>query len=307
MVRLSDAPVMVIEGDEYLSSALDMRPKFHLYKPHLAILSGIAWDHINVFPTFENYVEQFNIFIDTMQDEGFVYYAAKDAHLSELFKEYRSGLSVYAYEEFSHKMTNAGVSLLDSQGKEHPMMLFGNHNLQNISAAACICHQLGVSETDFIKHIVSFTGAGRRLELVSESPNCKVYRDFAHSPSKVKATVEAVRMRYPSYGIVACLELHTFSSLNEEFLKEYADTLSEANFPVVYYNPRVIEHKRLKGFSADDVKAAFGDERIQVFTDSALLAEFLLQHDARPAIFLLMSSGHFDGIDLKKLSAVLTV
>ncbi|WP_316931029.1 UDP-N-acetylmuramate--L-alanine ligase [Pedobacter antarcticus] len=231
MVKLTDsAPVIIIEGDEYLSSAIDRRPKFHLYNANLAVISGVAWDHVNVFPTFENYLTQFSIFIDTIMPDGELIFCEDDAELVKMVNE-KKNLKATGYQIPLHAIEN-GITHLEPGHQE--LKIFGNHNLMNLSAARQVCERLGISIPEFNEAIKSFKGASKRLELLFSDENTNVYKDFAHSPSKLKATIEAVKTQFEERKLVACIELHTFSSLNKKFLLQYHDTMFNADNPIVY-------------------------------------------------------------------------
>ncbi len=303
MVRLTDeAPVMVFEGDEYLTSALDRRPKFHVYRPHTALLSGIAWDHINVFPTWEGYLEEFDKFVALIEPGGSLVFCREDREVVRLAEKYAGRLrtSGYGLPQFE---IESGVTFLVNGQEKIPLKVFGRHNLMNIEGARFICNELGVPVKDFYKAIGSFPGAARRLELLAEGDTTAIFRDFAHSPSKLQATVEAVSEQFPERRLVACIELHTFSSLSAHFLQHYKGTLDKADLPVVYYNPQTIRHKRLPGLQPDDVRKAFGNERIKVFTDSEKLAGELMSVEWKEKNLLLMSSGNFNNISLEELTS----
>ena len=299
MVKLSEeAKVMVLEGDEYLSSPIDRRPKFHLYKGNIAILSGIAWDHINVFPTFEIYLEQFSIFIDTLEPNATLIYCAVDTELKKLVENHpRKDITKIPYEAHKHHLED-GVSVLDLEGKEVPLLVFGNHNMQNLQAAYLACKSLGIEDEVFYTHIQSFKGAAKRLELIAHKGKSRVFKDFAHSPSKLKATLNAVKEQFGNQKLVACMELHTFSSLNKEFLQEYKNSMDAADVAIVYYNPHTIEHKRLENISREEVKAAFANDKILIFNDSEALRSYLSNENWTDTNLLLMSSGNYDGIDV---------
>ena len=292
MVRLSDtAQYAVFEGDEYLTSPLDLRSKFLWYHPHVAILTGIAWDHINVFPTFPEYVDTFRKFVHTISDT-FIYYKG-DKNLCKLA------------EEFKIKKSKLKIVPYDAYEGDVPMQVFGKHNMQNLQAAMLACHCIGVAPDDFYREISSFTGASNRLEKIAETPDSVAYKDFAHSPSKLKATVNAVRERYPEKKLVACMELHTFSSLMADFLPQYKDCMAEADVAYVYFNPKVIEHKRLTPITPEEVREAFGTKNVEVFTESEALQRRLQSLDYHNTALLMMSSGTFDGIDVKEFAAQL--
>ena len=301
MVRLSDtAKYAVFEGDEYLTSPLDLRSKFLWYHPHIAILTGIAWDHINVFPTFPEYVETFRKFVDSIEPKGSFIYFKGDENLRMLADEVSgipesrdTGITTIPYSEYTGDVK---------------MQVFGKHNMQNLQAAMLACHCIGVAPDDFYREISSFTGASNRLEKIAETADCVAYKDFAHSPSKLKATVNAVRERYPEKKLVACMELHTFSSLMADFLPQYKGCMAEADVAYVYFNPKVIEHKRLTPITAEEVRDAFGTKNVEVFTESEALQERLRSLEYKNTALLMMSSGTFDGIDVKEfVSKLLSV
>jgi len=301
MVKLTkEAKIAVIEGDEYLSSPIDRRPKFHLYKPNIAILSGIAWDHINVFPTFENYVEQFKIFVDLIEQNGSIAYCELDEQVKKVSESTRADIKRFPYAVPANKIVNGTTYLLTNQG-EIPLLVFGDHNLMNINGARFVCNQVGISDGQFYEAIQSFKGAAKRLELVKKNESTAVYKDFAHSPSKLKATTQAVKKQFPNRKLIACMELHTFSSLNENFLNEYQGSMALADEAFVYYNPHTIEHKKLKAISEEKVNQAFGGSNLKVYTNSISLLNDLLKIDFIDKNLLMMSSGNFDGIDFKDL------
>jgi UDP-N-acetylmuramate: L-alanyl-gamma-D-glutamyl-meso-diaminopimelate ligase len=305
MVKLSkEARVAVIEGDEYLASPIDRRPKFHLYHPNIAIISGIAWDHINVFPTFENYIDQFKIFTDLIEKEGTLIYCSEDKDLVNLESKFANHFNKIAYKTPVHKIENGITTVFDSKGNAYPMQVFGDHNLQNMVAAFYACKEVGVEESSFYKAMQSFTGAAKRLELIARNGNSVCFKDFAHAPSKLKATIAAVRKQFEGYNILGSVELHTFSSLNENFLEQYAGTSEGANKLLVYFNPSVIEHKKLKPITADQVRDAFKSSNVEVVTDSKLWQQKLKDLNnaiKNQKVLLLMSSGNFDGVDLDAL------
>ena len=289
MVRLSDtAKYAVFEGDEYLTSPLDLRSKFLWYHPHVAILTGIAWDHINVFPTFDQYVETFRKFIEGVEPDGSFIYYQRDENLRAIAEGARKDITCIPYSEYTGDV---------------PMQVFGKHNMQNLQAAMLACHCIGVAPDDFYREIASFTGASNRLEKIAETADCVAYKDFAHSPSKLKATVNAVRERYPEKKLVACMELHTFSSLMADFLPQYKGCMAEADVAYVYFNPKVIEHKRLTPITAEEVREAFGTKNVEVFTESEALQKAVRDQfsvvSPQGIALLMMSSGTFDGIDVK--------
>lgn len=307
MVKLTkEAKIAVIEGDEYLSSPIDRRPKFHLYKPNIAILSGIAWDHINVFPTFDNYVEQFRIFVNLIAEGGSLVYCELDPEVKKVCEAARADIKRFPYGVPAHRIENGITSINDSiLNTQYSLLIFGDHNLMNLNGARIVCNQLGLSDEQFYTAISSFKGAAKRLELVVRNEHTAMYKDFAHSPSKLKATTQAVKKQFPDRQLIACMELHTFSSLNEDFLNEYKDSMALADDAIVYFNPHTIAHKKLSPISEEQVKKAFGGNNIRVITDSAELQAELLKPDAKGKIFLMMSSGNFDGMDLKALGQAL--
>jgi len=297
MVKITDAPVIILEGDEYLSSPIDRRPKFHLYQPNIALLSGIAWDHINVFPTFENYVEQFKIFIDLIEENGFLAYCENDKILKELAETTTKNITKVPYSTPSYYIDN-GTTYLKTVGGDIPLIVFGEHNLQNLNGAKLICNQLGVKDADFYNAIATFKGAAKRLELIAKNNTVAVYKDFAHSPSKLKATTKAVKQQYPDRKVVACMELHTFSSLNKNFLSEYKNAMSDADEAYVYYSEHTLAHKKLEHITPTEVKKAFASDNVEVINDSKQLVNILENKNWNNSVLLLMSSGNFDGVDL---------
>lgn len=302
MVKLSDAPYIVLEGDEYLSSPIDRRPKFHLYHPHIALLSGIAWDHINVFPTFDIYLDQFAKFIDLIGENGSLVFSQDDAYLPELAKNARKDIQQFPYSIPKYKINKKTYQTeLEFDGNDYPLSVFGQHNLMNLQGARYVCEQIGVKPEDFYHAISSFKGASNRLETIGKNEYCSIFKDFAHSPSKLKATTAAVKEQFADRELFACMELHTFSSLNAEFLKEYGGAMDKADRAIVYFNLHTIEHKKLEPISEAQVKQAFGRADLEVYTDSKKLVELLKQQDWDYKTLLLMSSGSFDGVDYREL------
>ena len=306
MVKLSkDAKIAVIEGDEYLSSPIDRRPKFHLYFPDVALISGIAWDHINVFPTFEMYVEQFKIFTDLITPNGSLVYCERDAEVKKVGDTVRADVKKIPYGIPDYTI-DGGISYLkvsnaDGSSSKIALQIFGEHNLMNLNGARLACKEVGISDAQFYEAITSFKGASKRLELVAKNEHTIVYKDFAHSPSKLKATTAAVKHQFPERELIACMELHTFSSLNEAFLKQYEGAMSTADRAFVYFNPHTIAHKKLKPISEEQVLAAFGGSNVKVYTNSSQLLSDLKEIKWKGKNLLMMSSGNFDGIDFKKL------
>jgi UDP-N-acetylmuramate: L-alanyl-gamma-D-glutamyl-meso-diaminopimelate ligase len=305
-VNITDAPVVVCEADEYPASAIERRPKFHFLFPHIAILTGIAWDHINVFPTFDNYLEQFRIFIGMIEKGGILIYNETDETLVKLVAETRRDDLRYApYGVPAHKIEK-GETTITLGGTTAAINVFGNHNLLNLHAAWLVCRELGMDAATFVPAIASFTGAARRLELLGKTDRTIIYRDFAHAPSKVKATIEAVRQQFPERRLLAVLELHTYSSLNADFMEEYAGALDAADEGVVFYAKHALELKRLPDLPVDAVRKGFANERIEVINDRARLEEWLSAADYKDAVLLLMSSGNYDGLELPPLVARIT-
>ena len=292
----------VIEGDEYLASPIDRRPKFHLYKPNIAVLSGIAWDHINVFPTFENYIEQFKIFINLIEPNGNLIYCSNDKVLEEVCSSSsNTNISKWPYSIPNHEIINGLTYLIDNDIK-YPLQIFGNHNLMNLTAAKLACNQMGINNQLFYEAIQSFTGAAKRLELVFKTGTFNFYKDFAHSPSKLKATTDAVKQQFPNRKIIACMELHTFSSLTEDFLNEYKNSMNLADEAIVYYNPHTISHKKLKEISSEQVHTCFNRKDLIVFTKSEELTNYIKTKNFNNTVLLMMSSGNFDGVDFTMLA-----
>lgn len=302
MVKLSEtAKIMVLEGDEYLTSPIDLRPKFHVYKPNIGLISGIAWDHMNVFPTFENYVNQFEIFANLVAENGSLVYCSLDENVKAVAEKCKTNIKKIPYGLADSKIV-AGITYLQTKDGEIPLQIFGKHNLQNLMGAMNICKLLGISENQFHKAIQSFAGASNRLELIRKNENCNMFKDFAHSPSKLRATVNALKNQFPDRKLVACMELHTFSSLNVEFLNQYAHSMDNADFPIVYFNPHTLEHKKLPPLSPDLVRDAFRNDTIEVITDSKMLLQKINSFEWTNRNLLMMSSGNFGGLNLIQLS-----
>lgn len=309
MVKLTkEAPIAIIEGDEYLASPIDRRPKFHLYKPNIALLSGIAWDHINVFPTFEVYVKQFETFINLIEPNGCLIYCQEDEQLRETANTagVSNHLTKIPYSIPNHRIEN-GTTIIKDNGKDIPLAVFGNHNLLNLNGARLVCHQLGLNDIQFYDAIQSFTGAAKRLELVIKTSDFAFYKDFAHSPSKLKATTQAVKQQFKNRSLLACMELHTFSSLTETFLSEYNGAMNDADEAIVYFNPHTIVHKKLQTITATQMLTYFNRKDLKVFTDSSALIEHLKSKSLKHHVLLMMSSGNFDGIDFKQLATELNI
>ena len=297
MVKLTGTSrYMILEGDEYLSSALDRRPKFHLYKPDIALISGIAWDHMNVFPTFENYVDQFMQFVNLIEKNGRLIYCEDDPEVQRLAQHARHDIRRMSYGKIEYVVNEEGTSLT-WKGKQVPLKIFGRHNVQNLHGAWLVCRELGVSDMQFLEAISLFAGASRRLQLLWNNASTSIYKDFAHSPSKLKATIQAVKEQFPGRELVACLELHTFSSLNKDFLPQYRGCMDLADQPIVYYSTHALALKRLPDLTHDEVREAFSDPRLKIFNDSGELQQYLQQMNLHQRNLLLMSSGNFDGLN----------
>jgi UDP-N-acetylmuramate: L-alanyl-gamma-D-glutamyl-meso-diaminopimelate ligase len=302
MVGLSnDAKIAVLEGDEYLSSPIDRRPKFHLYRPNIALLSGIAWDHINVFPTFDNYVEQFRIFADMIESNGSLIYFEGDEEVKKVAESAHSKINKIPYSTPKYAISN-GITTLTVDDQNYDLLVFGEHNLQNMLGAQLVCNQLGVASTDFYQAMTTFKGASKRLELVDKNDFTVVYKDFAHSPSKLKATTSALKNQYPNRKLIACMELHTFSSLTKEFLQQYNGAMKSADEAIVYYSLHTLEHKKLAPISPQEVKEAFGSDNVTVYTNSQEMVSYLLNQNWDHSNLLLMSSGNFDGLNFNDLA-----
>jgi UDP-N-acetylmuramate: L-alanyl-gamma-D-glutamyl-meso-diaminopimelate ligase len=302
MVGLSESSeIAVFEGDEYLSSALDRRPKFHLYKPHVAMISGIAWDHMNVFPTYENYLEQFRIFIDKTEVGGTLIYSADDPEVTNLVKSSGRLLDYIPYRVHLNTIKEGQTYLLDDE-KEMPVSVFGQHNMQNLNGAKLVCETLGIKNEMFYEAIQNFTGAGKRMQLLQENEQTAIYLDFAHAPSKVRATTSALKEQYPERWLTAVLELHTFSSLNADFLPLYEATMLAADKAIVYFNPETVAHKKLPEITRDQINAAFKQPDLWVYNDAEKLVKDLLDSEWNGSNLLIMTSGNFDGQDLETLA-----
>ena len=304
MVHLTqENEFMVLEGDEYLSSPIDRRPKFHLYKPNIALLSGIAWDHINVFPTFEGYIEQFRIFTDSLTNGGIMVYNDEDAIVKEVVESSTHTIKKYPYSTPTYEIED-GITAIDTPDGMMPLEIFGDHNLQNLSGAKWICQHMGIDEDDFYEAIASFKGASKRLEKIAENSQTVIFKDFAHSPSKVKATTDAVKKQYENREVIACLELHTYSSLNAEFLSEYQGALDQADKAVVFYSPHAVKIKQLDEVTIAQIGAAFGREDLMMFTNPAEFKAFLFGQNLEQTAVVLMSSGNYGGLDFKEVKSL---
>jgi len=302
MVKLSEnAEIIVIEGDEYLTSPIDRRPKFHVYQPTIGIISGIAWDHINVFTTFEFYVEQFKIFAEMIPENGTYIYCKEDKVLQKMSDNADIRAKKVSYEVHPHYIEN-GVTFLETPFGNIPLQIFGKHNLTNINAARLACNAISVSDEQFYHAIQTFKGASNRLELLSKNDTCAIYKDFAHSPSKLKATVEALKTQFPHRKLIACMELHTFSSLTEKFLEQYAGTMDKADGGIIFFNPEAVAHKKLPPITSEMIYKAFQRSDLEVFNTAKQLENRILKMECADTVFAFMSSGNFGGINLKELA-----
>ncbi|WP_447636084.1 UDP-N-acetylmuramate--L-alanine ligase [Flavobacterium microcysteis] len=307
MVHLTEEnDFIVLEGDEYLSSPMDRRPKFHLYQPNIALISGIAWDHINVFPTYENYVEQFEVFIQKITNGGILVYNEDDSEVKRVAEAATNPIRKIPYSTPNYRVEN-GTTLLETPEGDMPIEVFGAHNLNNLAGAKWICQNMGVDEADFYEAIASFKGASKRLEKIAENKNNVAYKDFAHSPSKVAATTKAVKEQYPDRKLIACLELHTYSSLNAEFLKEYEGSLDAADVAVVFYSPDAVKIKQLEEVTYDQIAKSFNREDLVIYTNPAAFKEYLfhLKFDTEKIALLLMSSGNYGGLNFDEVKTLL--
>ena len=304
MVKLTENnDFMVLEGDEYLSSPIDMRPKFHLYKPNIALLSGIAWDHINVFPTYEDYVEQFSIFVDSIVTGGSINYNEEDPEVKRVVEASENQIRKISYQTPEYTVED-GETLLETPEGPMPIEVFGAHNLNNLAGAKWICQHMGIDEDDFYEAISTFKGASKRLEKIAESNTSIAYKDFAHSPSKVEATTKALKEQYSDRTLVACLELHTYSSLNAEFLKEYKGALDAADVAVVFYSPHAVEIKKLEEVTEEQIANAFERDDLIIYTNPEDFKNFLFSQNFDNKSLLLMSSGNYGGLDFDALKAL---
>ena len=298
-VNITNAKIIVCEGDEYPASAIEKLPKFHFLYPHIAILTGIAWDHINVFPTFDNYLNQFSIFIKKIEPGGHLVYNETDGELKKLVdKNLRTDLFYHPYGVVQNQIQN-GVTTINIEGNETSLKVFGNHNLLNIHAAWLVCKEMGISSKEFVEAIGSFTGAAKRLELLKKNNHTAIYRDFAHAPSKVKATINALKLQFPGRKLIAVLELHTYSSLNESFMKEYDAVMENADEAVIFYSRHALELKRLPELKKEVVINGFNKHDLYVFNQRNELESWLRQLELKNAVLVFMSSGSYDGLDIE--------
>lgn len=304
-VKLGDAPIIVIEGDEYLNSALDPQPKFLIYDHHIGVISGIKWDHYNVYPTLDSYVIGFESFADKTPKAGTLIYNGDDDIATVIGRKERDDVVAIEYNTLAHKVENGITYLITKNFGDVPLQIFGEHNISNLSAALEICKKLCIEEGEFYDAIKSFNGAGRRMELLAKNDNTLIFKDFAHAPSKLKASTHAVKTQYPKRELIACIELHTFSSLNKDFLEQYADSFLDADEAIVYYNPEVIKHKKLEMIDEKDLKEGFNQDDLIIFTESDKLIQYIEGKDLNNKNLLMMSSGNFDGVNLEEFASKL--
>ena len=307
MAKLSDAPIIVIEGDEYLSSPIDRQPKFLHYHPHVMLMSGIAWDHINVYPDFNNYVHQFELLANDLPKAGSFIYDETDSLVNKIGSVERLGIKKFPYQALPNRVKDGKTFLILPNKKEVEIQVFGEHNLKKLNGARLVLAQIGIDDNEFYAAIPSFKGAEKRLELVGRNEHTVIYKDFAHAPSKVEATTKAVKVQFPERQLVACLELHTFSSLNKDFLGEYANKLNSADVAVVYFSPKTLEHKKLPAITPEDIKVHFNNPNLHIFTDNDSLKDFLLAQRWRNSNLLMMSSGTFNKLNFQELAGLILI
>ena len=304
MVKLSDADFIVIEGDEYLSSPIDLSPKFHKYRAHIALISGIAWDHINVFKTAEDYKQQFALFLETLVEGGSITFNEEDDQVNELVTSCDRPLRKFPYTTLKHSISD-GVTIIETDEGRVPIDVFGKHNVNNISGAQWICQQMGVDAVDFFEAISSFKGASKRLELVGQHKNIKIFKDFAHAPSKVRASLAAVKEQFDSFKVVACFELHTYSSLNAEFIKQYAHSLDQADEAIVYYTAEALALKNMPELSVQEIRNAFKNLSLEVYTNAKSFEQRLYERITDRTVYLMMSSGNYGGFSFENFETKL--
>ncbi len=305
MVRLSNnAQLMVFEGDEYLSSPIDRRPKFHWYHPHIALISGIAWDHINVFPTFDNYKKQFSRFVDLTEEGGTLIYNKTDNEVKTIVEKSDKNLKKVPYGLPKYEIKSGITNVFDGK-TAITLKVFGRHNLQNLNGAMMICDELGISNSEFYTAIRSFAGAANRLDLVLRKDDFRIFFDFAHAPSKVRATIDAVKEQFVDQPLIVCFELHTFSSLNARFIDQYAESMDKADFACVYFNRHTLEMKKMATLDKDQIRHSFGRTDLYVFDSDIELKQWIKTKTKPSTIVLMMSSGNFNGMNIKVLEKYL--
>jgi UDP-N-acetylmuramate: L-alanyl-gamma-D-glutamyl-meso-diaminopimelate ligase len=296
MVKISNEnDFMILEGDEYLSSPIDASPKFLHYHPNIALISGISWDHINVFKTFKDYIDAFRNFIKKITPGGILVYNEEDENIVKLVEEAENYFRKIPYKTPNYDVKNGKTSVETEMGNL-PLKIFGKHNLQNLEGARLVCNQLGILDEDFYEAMMSFSGASKRLEKIKRTDGVIIYRDFAHAPSKVKATTEAFAEQFPTTQKIGFLELHTYSSLSPEFLSQYKNTLEKLDEAVVFYDLEALKIKNMAPISPELIKENFGKENLTVFTNVEDLKRFWQSLNQSNVAFLMMSSGNFGGI-----------
>lgn len=299
-VKLSDAPVIVIEGDEYLSSRIDPTPKFHHYQHHYGLISGIAWDHVNVFPTEDNYIEQFEIFAASTPAGGAIVFNTEDVLVTKIGAKKRPGIESIPYRTLPHEVID-GETFLILKDTKIKVKVFGEHNMLNLAGAKEILSCIGISEDEFYEAITTFELPSLRLNVLKSGSDFTIYRDYAHAPSKVKATVKAVRGLNPKRQLLGVFELHTYSSLNKNFFDRYAKSLEPCDQAVVFYNPKAVVQKKLAEISPEDIQAAFDHANLQVMSDPKDLKNILTNLKLENQNVLLMSSSNFAELDLSTI------
>lgn len=301
MVQLTNKnEFILLEGDEYLSSPIDLRPKFLHYKPNIALISGIAWDHVNVFPTYDDYLKQFDLLLESIEPGGVVVYNETDKEVVKVIERTKNEIKKFPYGLPEYDVADGEASLLTEEGPV-PLSIFGKHNMNNLEGARWICNQMGINDEEFYEAITSFKGAARRLETIETKNGVVAFRDFAHAPSKVTATVNAVKESYPNKRVIACLELHTFSSLNIDFMDQYAGSMDAADVRYVYFNPDVVAHKKLPTLNTEAIQEKFADNNLTVFNQNEKLISQIKSELNKDDVLLIMSSGSFDGINWQKV------
>ena len=299
-VKLDDSKLIIIEGDEYFSSAIDLKPKFMHYDPDVLVVSGVSWDHINVFPTKSSYESAFSKLLNhVIEKNGKIFYYTHDLFLQKSLSAYNQLSQSYDSPRYIIKK---GQFILVHKNENIPLNIFGKHNMENMEAARQVCQEIGVCESDFYKSIKNFKGASRRLNLIKEIENhSAVYYDFAHSPSKVFATVNAVKELYPDRFLIGCLELHTYSSLNVDFIPNYLNTLNNCSESWLYFDEQELQRKGFAKLDRKFLLRAFNHPNMTIINNKKLLRQKINQIELDNTNLLLMSSGNFSGLDIKSI------
>jgi UDP-N-acetylmuramate: L-alanyl-gamma-D-glutamyl-meso-diaminopimelate ligase len=300
MVKLNGAPIIVLEGDEYLSSALDRTPKFIRYNHNIGLISGIAWDHINAFPSKDEYIDQFAKFIDNTPDDGCLVYFDEDPVIRKLIQVKKRKFRTIPYNTPIYTVKD-GQFYLKNELSETGLRLFGKHNMQNLGGALTVLKLLGLPEKDIFQALKTFDGAANRLEKLFDNKSIVVYRDFAHSPSKLKSTVEAVHELYPDKKIISCFELHTYSSLNKDFLSEYRNSFPIKGVNVIFINDHTLSIKKMPPLSDEGIKAGFNSDKLSIIRSKQNLENFILDNIQPDTVLLFMSSGNFGEMNYSDL------